>query len=462
MSAFGNTRLIATLVGAIGICLWATETVLVTFTTGLPTLEIVALAFAAASLLSPLAWKLTGGKPLDAFRQPLAVWLITVPCLVLYHACIYYAVHRVPATPAALLHGATPLFIVLGSALLPGERLRWWHLAGAALGAGGMFWLVDGGSGDLAVDNDAAFYLACIGLAAGLWGVYSLVSRRFGDVPSGAMGTFYAAAAVLAGLGHLTFETWVTPNLEQVAIVLALGLLPMGLALYFWDYGVKRGDIQALGATSYVEPLIGAFLVVAAGQGLFHWSMLLAGMLIIGGSVLAAGSLWGAGREADLASANTTPARNAATVAGPIRDLTVLVGCQKLLNQRMADLLRRSVFAGLPDQEPDARNHLPLSTSELAELRRLASQALTIYSYIYRLLGHAGERDRRRFREVHTRRKALSAREFLSLTELATQAIVQLELLDRASDPSIEPSSAGLQTEDQAAWKLPTRYEAAS
>ena len=145
--------LLATLIGAVGICLWATETVLVTFTTGLPTLEIVALAFATASLLSPLAWKIGGGSPLDAFRQPLSVWLVTVPCLVLYHACIYYAVHRVPATPAALLHGATPLFIVLGSALLPGERLRWWHLAGAGLGAIGMVWLVDAGRGDFAVSR---------------------------------------------------------------------------------------------------------------------------------------------------------------------------------------------------------------------------------------------------------------------------------------------------------------------
>jgi drug/metabolite transporter (DMT)-like permease len=303
-SSVDKRLLLATLIGAIGICLWATETVLVTFTIGLPTLEIVALAFAIASLLSPLAWKITGGSPLDAFRQPISVWLMTVPCLVLYHACIYYAVHRVPATPAALLHGATPLFIVLGSALLPGEHIRWWHLAGAGLGALGMFWLVDGGSGDLAVDADAAFYLACIGLAAGLWGIYSLLSRRFGDVPTSVMGTFYAAAALAAGIGHLTLETWVTPNTGQIVAIIALGLLPMGLALYCWDYGVKRGDIQALGATSYVEPLIGAFLVVAVGQGQLHWSMILAGMLIIGGSVLAAGSLWGKKPQSEIALAD--------------------------------------------------------------------------------------------------------------------------------------------------------------
>jgi len=36
----------------------------------------------------------------------------------------------------------------------------------------------------------------------------------------------------------------------------------------------------------------GGFLVVAAGQGQLHWSMVVAGLLIIAGSVLAAGNLW--------------------------------------------------------------------------------------------------------------------------------------------------------------------------
>ncbi len=32
--------------------------------------------------------------------------------------------------------------------------------------------------------------------------------------------------------------------------------LPVGLAFYTWDYGVKKGDIQLLGAASYAAPLL--------------------------------------------------------------------------------------------------------------------------------------------------------------------------------------------------------------
>ncbi|NJM92582.1 MAG: EamA family transporter, partial [Rhodospirillaceae bacterium] len=32
--------------------------------------------------------------------------------------------------------------------------------------------------------------------------------------------------------------------------IVALGLGPVGIAFFVWDYGVKRGDIKALGACS--------------------------------------------------------------------------------------------------------------------------------------------------------------------------------------------------------------------
>jgi drug/metabolite transporter (DMT)-like permease len=455
MSSLPNKRLLlATVIGAVGICLWATETVLVTFTTGLPTLEIVALAFAVASSLSPLVWKITGGSPLDGFRQPISVWLMTVPCLVLYHACIYYAVHRVPATPAALLHGATPLFIVLGSALLPGEHIRWWHLAGAGLGAVGMVWLVDGGSSDLAVDAEAAFYLACIGLAAGLWGVYSLCSRRFGDVPTSVMGTFYAAAALLAGIGHLTFETWVTPSNGQIGAIVALGLLPMGLALYCWDYGVKRGDIQALGAASYVEPLIGAFLVVALGQGQLLWSMVLAGMLIVGGSILAAGSLWRfkPRGEIDAANLNDSPQQLAAQGRESLHDLLILFRCQTIINHRINFLLRSALNPPTDNELSDAsKDHLMFP--QIDDLRRSASEALTMYSYILDLLDHMKHGEASAFRRAYTKGTTLSAQEFNSLTQLAIQAIVQLNSPGEAVDVQAEPvlKRARRSAEEQAA-----------
>ena len=72
----------------------------------------------------------------------------------------------------------------------------------------------------------------------------------------------------------------------------ALGCLPMGLAIYCWDHGLKRGDIQALGAFSYVEPFVGAILVALFTSSALDLSILWSGLLVVGGAVMASASLW--------------------------------------------------------------------------------------------------------------------------------------------------------------------------
>lgn len=291
MSARFSGRLVASLIGAIGVVLWATETTLVTYTTGIPPLQTVMIAFFAAAAMSPFVWLVTRTHPLLAFRLPLKVWLLTVVSLVGYHACIYYATQKAPPAAAALLQGTTPLMIVLGSAFLPGERLRWWHVAGALMGLAGVISLIDTGGGE-SYTADAPFYLSLIGVAAALWGLYSVVTRTFQEVPSSALGMFYAASALVSGIAHLSLEEWVQPTGGEWLAMAALGCLPMGLAIYFWDHGLKRGDIQALGAFSYVEPFVGALLVALFTTASLDLSLLWAGTLVVGGAIVASASLW--------------------------------------------------------------------------------------------------------------------------------------------------------------------------
>ncbi|WP_337269650.1 DMT family transporter [Oryzifoliimicrobium ureilyticus] len=286
-----SNRAIATLVGAVGVVLWATETMLVTLTTSIPPLQTVTLSFFFAAAMSPFVWLITGAHPLEAFRQPPRVWVLTVGSLVGYHGCIYYATQQAPPTAAALLQSTTPLIIVLASAFLPGERLRWWHVVGAMIGFLGVLLLVDTAE-STSVTHSSVFYLALIGIAAGFWGLYSVIARLLPDVPSTALGMFYAVSGLITFFAHLTLETWVAPTpLEWIAIA-GLGVFPMGLAIYLWDYGLKKGDMQALGAFSYVEPFIGAvFVAICTGVAL-TLSLLWSGLLVVAGAVIASASLW--------------------------------------------------------------------------------------------------------------------------------------------------------------------------
>ena len=130
-------------------------------------------------------------------------------------------------------------------------------------------------------------------LAAVLWSGYSVLSRRFASVPSEAITGFCLVTAVLSIAGHLGLETTVWPaDAGQWLAVLALGLGPVGLAFFLWDIGVKRGDIQVLGAASYAAPLLSTTLLIVFGFAGFSWTIIIACLLITAGAVIAARDLF--------------------------------------------------------------------------------------------------------------------------------------------------------------------------
>ena len=103
---------------------------------------------------------------------------------------------------------------------------------------------------------------------------------------------FCLATSILSLLCHLMLETTVWPQtgFEWLAVA-GLGLLPVGAAFYVWDFGVKNGDIQILGAASYAAPLLSTLVLIVAGFAEPSLRILTACVLITGGAVLAAKSL---------------------------------------------------------------------------------------------------------------------------------------------------------------------------
>lgn len=281
----------ATLIGSGAIGFWASLALFTTLSGKVPPFLMVGLTFSVAALLMIAKWLIAGESVAAKFALPARVWALGVYGLFGYHALYFLALKSAPAVEANLLNYLWPLLIVLFSSLLPGERLRWFHIAGAVLGLAGAVILTLGG-GTLALSWDYALgYGAALGCAV-VWSSYSVMSRRFGDIPSDSVGGFCAATALLGFAAHALFESPLWPQGWQWAAVLALGLGPVGLAFYLWDHGMKRGDIRALGALSYATPLLSTVLLILFGAGALTWPVLAAAALIVGGACLAAGDLW--------------------------------------------------------------------------------------------------------------------------------------------------------------------------
>jgi drug/metabolite transporter (DMT)-like permease len=282
-------RRFATLIGFTAVVMWSLLAVLTAASGNVPPFQLTAMAFAIGGGLGVAAVAARG--ELSEFRQPLSVWLVGVGGLFGYHFFYFTALRNAPPVEAGLIAYLWPLLIVLFSALLPGERLRWFHLAGAALGLVGTVLVIGGGRG-FALDTR---YLPGYGAAlvcALTWSAYSILSRRMAAVPTAAVAGFCLATAVLSGLAHLALEETVWPaTAGQWATVVGLGLLPVGAAFYVWDYGVKRGDIQVIGASAYAAPLLSTAILMLAGFAAPTWSTAIAALLIAGGGVLASKDL---------------------------------------------------------------------------------------------------------------------------------------------------------------------------
>ncbi|PJI37486.1 EamA family transporter [Ferrovibrio sp.] len=288
-SAQGKLR--ATLIGTIAIWLWAALALFTTLTPNVPALQLTAMTFTLSALAAIIMWILRGDGVVKHFRLSKAAWALGVGGLFGYHALYFLALKLAPPLEASLINYLWPLLIVLFSALLPGERLRWFHIAGAGCGLIGTVILI-AGKGEIGFDwRYAAGYAAAFACAF-TWSIYSVLSRRFATVPTDAVGAFCAATAVLSWIGHFMFETtsWPADTYEWAAVA-ALGLGPVGLAFFCWDHGMKRGDVRALGTMAYAAPLLSTLLLIVFGQGTLTLPVILACALIVGGAVLGTADL---------------------------------------------------------------------------------------------------------------------------------------------------------------------------
>ncbi|MBS9722502.1 EamA family transporter [Tianweitania sp. BSSL-BM11] len=279
----------ATLIGFTAVAMWALLAMFTAASGSVPPFQLSAMTFAIGTLVG-LAARAFQPAP-KGLEIPWQVWLVGIGGLFGYHFFYFTALRAAPAVEASLIAYLWPLLIVLGSALMPGERLRWFHIAGALLGLVGTALIVTKGSG-IAFEAQYSFGYLMAAVCAVLWSAYSLLSRRFPAVPTSIVTWYCLATAILSLLCHLLLETTVWPQgATQWLAVLGLGLMPVGAAFYTWDYGVKHGNIQVLGAASYAAPLLSTLVLIAVGGAEPSGRILAACLAITGGAVLASKSM---------------------------------------------------------------------------------------------------------------------------------------------------------------------------
>jgi len=281
------SRTAATAVGFTAVLMWSVLALLSAASGAVPPFQLTAMAFLIGGLMGAVTWPFRPAA-IASLRQGWPVWLLGVGGLFGYHFVYFSAIRAAPPVEVSLIAYLWPLFLVVFSAFLPGERLRLHHVIGVILGLIGAMLIITRGKGLSLTEGFTTGHALAFACSL-IWSGYSVLSRRFGQVSTDVVAGFCLITALLSAICHMLFETTVWPaDATQWAAVLGLGLLPVGAAFYTWDYGVKHGDIMVLGAASYASPLLSTLVLVAAGYAAFTWPVLAACLLITLGAVIAA------------------------------------------------------------------------------------------------------------------------------------------------------------------------------
>jgi drug/metabolite transporter (DMT)-like permease len=278
----------ATAIGFLAVLMWGLLAYLSKSAEAIPPLQLNAMGFFVGGLVGAASWPFRPRAHLVLFGQKWQVWALNVGALFGCHLLYFIAIRNAPAVEVSLIAYMWPLLIVVFSAFAPGEKLKWYHILGVALGVAGAFIVISKGQFNLLSGGLQLGHIIAIPYAI-MWAGFSVLIRKYGSVPSDIVVGFCFACATLSGIAHFALEpTLWNLNSSQVFAVLSLGLLPMGLAFYAWDFGMKHGDRMILGVSSYAAPLLSTLVLIATGFAVYHWSIAVGCLLITAGAIIAA------------------------------------------------------------------------------------------------------------------------------------------------------------------------------
>ena len=130
------TRARATFIGFTAILLWSLLALLTAWSGTMPPFQMTAITFAIGAAVGLIYFRIKGRWPHIPKGQSTAISL-GIAGLFLYHFLYFTALRNAPAVEASLIAYLWPLLIVVGSALMPGEKLKAHHVIGALFGLGG-------------------------------------------------------------------------------------------------------------------------------------------------------------------------------------------------------------------------------------------------------------------------------------------------------------------------------------
>ncbi len=219
---------------------------------------------------------------LPARRDWIGLFLMGFLGIAVYHTALSYGEVTVPAGAASFLIAASPVFSMIGSMILLGERPRARCWLGMTVCFGGVGLIALSATGGLRFTGDVGLLI----LAAAAGGLYSVVQKRFVQRYSAHELVCYAMWG--GTLCMLVFARGIVPALRQapattLLALVYLGIAPAAFAYGIWAWVLKHMTVTRAVSFQYLIPLVALLIAFLWLDERPAWLAVLGGALTIGG-----------------------------------------------------------------------------------------------------------------------------------------------------------------------------------
>ena len=221
--------------------------------------------------------------------QPVKIWLLGIFGIFGFYVLYVLSLSQKASMESYLIVTSWPLLIVLLSIPFFKEKLTTKNIIGIFCALVGIYLIIGKGRvPQFTIDSYVSYLYAT--LAAFIWALYSIFCKKIKELKKQAIANFCFSATILSGLCHFTQEQHVAinlvTNLDITLIIIFLGVFPLGIAFFMWDFAMRYGDIKFVGTISYLGPIMGSILFIMLGVEQFSYIMVISLLLIVGGAFI--------------------------------------------------------------------------------------------------------------------------------------------------------------------------------
>ncbi len=256
--------------------------------TGLSNMAVLGYGSAIGTLV--LAGILTARGELGQIRdlnagEAVRLLLLGTMGYFLYSVLYYRGITVLSSQTACILNYLWPLFTVLFSIPILGEKMTLPKAAAILLSFAGVMLVVLGGSSGAGQSSGSAMGVLCCILAAACYGLFNVLNKRLKGSQLLHMLFYIGIGAVLALVCHAA-EGWSWPTPRQWLGLLWLGVFADSIAYLLWAMALECGNTAAVSNIAFTTPVISVLLSsLMLGEVMPH-TALVGLVCILGGIIL--------------------------------------------------------------------------------------------------------------------------------------------------------------------------------